>query len=658
MRGLLIALGVVVVLVVAAVFVVPALVPTSTIVAKVESAVTGATGREFKIKGPVSLSVLPSLAVTADDVTLAGVKGGANLLHIQRLELRLALFPLLGGNVEVDTFVLKQPQVALEVDKQGKGNWQFAAGSQDSSGSGPALNGLQLGAVKIDDGTVTYRDAQSGASHKVEKLNLAVSLKSLDTPFDIDSTFKLDGRDTSVDGTVGVPRALLEGGPTPVKLTLKAPDMEASLDGQVTMPKGQGAIKLAGALKAKAGDLPATLAWLTGEKPSNLPVKSIDLAAKLDGSTDRLALNDLALKADDITVTGSAAASLAGARPDLKAQIKVSTLDIDRILPPAAAGGKGEAPAPAAGNAAPAAAPAKGWSREPLDLSALKLADADLQVAIDGIKGKGVEIGATTLTAVIKDGRLNAKLADTGVFGGKIGGAAAVDGHGEVPAINVAARIEGVQAEPLLTRFADFSRLSGTMAGDLSLQGSGRSQYDLVKTLGGNGKLVFRDGALKGVNLGKLVRSVTGSGGDGPQQTDFAELGASFQMQNGVAHTEDIRMVAPLLRVEGKGNVMLPEQQVDMRIVPKLVASGEGQGGKADLGGIAVPILVRGTFDNLSYTPDVKGIAEQALKNPGGIKGTVDSLKGALTGQGSTGAAGEKKNPLGGLLQGLTGGSR
>ena len=40
-------------------------------------------------------------------------------------------------------------------------------------------------------------------------------------------------------------------------------------------------------------------------------------------------------------------------------------------------------------------------------------------------------------------------------------------------------------------------------------------------------------------------------------------------------------------------DVLLPEQQVDMRIVPKLVASGEGQGGKADLGGIAVPILVR-----------------------------------------------------------------
>ena len=657
MRGLLIALGVVVVLLVAAVFAVPALVPTSTIVAKVESAVTGSTGRAFKIKGPVSLSVLPSLAVTADDVTLAGVKGGADLLHIQRLELRLALFPLLGGNVEVDTFVLKQPQVALEVDRQGKGNWQFAGASQDSSGSGMALNGLQLGAVKIDDGTFTYRDAQSGASHKVEKLNLAVSLKSLDTPFDIDSNFKLDGRDASVDGTVGVPRVLLEGGPTPIKLTLKAPDTEASLDGQVTMPKGEGPIKLAGALKAKAGDLPATLAWLTAAKPANLPVKSIDLAAKIDGSTDRLALNDLALKADDITVTGSAAASLAGARPDLKAQIKVSPLDIDRILPPASAASKGAAPAPAPAADNAAAAPAKGWSREPLDLSALKLADADLQVAIDGIKGKGVEIGATTLTAVIKDGRLNAKLADTGVFGGKIGGTAAVDGHGEVPAINVAARIEGVQAEPLLTRFADFSRLSGTMAGDLSLQGAGKSQYDLVKTLGGNGKLVFRDGALKGVNLGKLVRSVTGGGGDGPQQTDFAELGASFQMQNGVAHTEDIRMVAPLLRVDGKGNVMLPEQQVDMRIVPKLVASGEGQGGKADLGGIAVPILVRGSFDNLSYTPDVKGIAEQALKNPGGIKGTVDSLKGALTGQGS-GGTGEKKNPLGGLLQGLTGGTR
>ena len=47
-------------------------------------------------------------------------------------------------------------------------------------------------------------------------------------------------------------------------------------------------------------------------------------------------------------------------------------------------------------------------------------------------------------------------------------------------------------------------------------------------------------------------------------------------------------MQSPLLRVQGSGSVNLPDGTVDYRLEPKLVASTEGQGGAANVGGIEV----------------------------------------------------------------------
>ena len=62
MRKLLIGLGVLVVLLVAAAVIIPFAVPVEVYSARVAALVKQATGRELKIAGPVRLSVLPMLA--------------------------------------------------------------------------------------------------------------------------------------------------------------------------------------------------------------------------------------------------------------------------------------------------------------------------------------------------------------------------------------------------------------------------------------------------------------------------------------------------------------------------------------------------------------------------------------------------------------------
>jgi AsmA protein len=88
---------------------------------------------------------------------------------------------------------------------------------------------------------------------------------------------------------------------------------------------------------------------------------------------------------------------------------------------------------------------------------------------------------------------------------------------------------------------------------------------------------------------------------------------------------------SPLVRVEGRGTSDLNKRTVDYRVMPKFVANIEGQGGR-DSGGIMVPVLVTGTWDNLNYKPDLTGAIQDVTKDPEkaleGIRGLIPGRRG------------------------------
>src|SRR5215472_14034764 len=101
LRRLLIAVGVLVVLVVGAAVLVPMLVPVDAYKSRIEAAVRDATGRTFEIRGPMSFSVLPSLAFRAEQGVLGNAPGGAapQMVAIKQLDVEVALLPLLSSRI-------------------------------------------------------------------------------------------------------------------------------------------------------------------------------------------------------------------------------------------------------------------------------------------------------------------------------------------------------------------------------------------------------------------------------------------------------------------------------------------------------------------------------------------------------------------------------
>ena len=135
MKKVLIALATLVVLIVVALLAAPFFIPVETYKTQIAQAAKDATGRELTIKGDMRLSLLPRLELEAEDVSFANVPGAAqaDMVRLKKLLVQLQVLPLISGEVRIDSFVLVEPVIHLEIDKDGRPNWQFA-----EAGAAPA----------------------------------------------------------------------------------------------------------------------------------------------------------------------------------------------------------------------------------------------------------------------------------------------------------------------------------------------------------------------------------------------------------------------------------------------------------------------------------------------------------------------------------------
>jgi AsmA protein len=189
--------------------------------------------------------------------------------------------------------------------------------------------------------------------------------------------------------------------------------------------------------------------------------------------------------------------------------------------------------------------------------------------------------------------------------------------------------LNNVAIGPLLRDVMQQDRLDGRGNVALDVTASGKSVNAMKRSLGGTAKANLKDGAIKGVDIGAILRKAKSAlSGQGLQaaapteKTDFSELSASFIIKNGVAHNEDLDMKAPLFRVSGRGDIDIANGTLDYTTKAAVVASAKGQGG-ADLdqlAGLTVPVHLTGPFDAMKYDVDYGAVAGQVARSKVGEK--------------------------------------
>jgi AsmA protein len=669
----------------------PFVIPVAAYKDRIVDAVKSATGRDFAINGAVSLSLLPSVALEVNDVSFGNAPGASDktMARLAKLELKVGTFALIRGQISVDALVLDDPQIALEVDKQGRPNWQFAAPAAPSqatappaaSGAAPAakppaappsstaaapppagggagfLEEVHLGDIRLVNGTVTYFDARSGKKQQLAKINAKLSLPGLDSPMQLSGSADWNSKTVELALDLSQPRQFLDGTKSPVSLNLSAPTVKFAFKGDIA---SANQLSLVGTTTLDIPSMRDLAVW-TGATlpPTSGGLGPLKIDGKLDLAGSKVAFSGAQIALDAIKAKGDLLVDATGAKPYIKAGLDVDKLDLNPYLPPAPAkGAAAPVPGPAAGAspptpAKPAAGAASGWSDDPIDMSGLNAANADLALTVGGIVLHKITIGQSALAIQLKDGKLAADLSKMELYGGSGTAKVDLDGAAAPPALPAPFNLAKVQAQPLLSDAMDFDRLSGSANGDVALTSHGKSQRQLVGALGGKGAVQFLDGAIKGINLSAIFRNPVGSLLDAnsqkSEQTDFSQLTGTFTIANGIVENKDLLLKSPLFDVNGTGTVDLPQQIVNYHIEPPAA--------------IPVAVQVDGPWSDIKYRPQPNaallkqpGKALEGLQTliPGAAKGgaTGGSAPGSATGSAPAAAS------SGGLLKGLLGGAK
>jgi AsmA protein len=422
-------------------------------------------------------------------------------------------------------------------------------------------------------------------------------------------------------------------------MNLKTDDLSVKSAGVLAM---QGEM-FNGNVETNVSSLAGLLAWAGGGQQQKLPFEKVSFTSAVRATKTDLVLKDADLMLDEVHAKGNMNIGFAG-KPDIFARLSLNKLNLDRFTGGSPAAAKG-------GSAATENADTQkssGWDAAPIDLSGLKAVNADLELKTEGFSVSGADVGPSVLTVTLQNGNLNFKSSEASLFEGKLSSDLNVNAAASTMGFNF--KMSGVQAKPVLTKFAHFKNLSGTADASVSVTSSGNSQKALISNLKGNGSTVFKNGSLEGidlVNIAKLVQKHLTDLNVGAGKTDFVELGGTFVIANGIATNNDLKMKGPLLQATGKGTIDLPQKYIQYRVIPVLTASSAVE----NASGIAVPVDIKGPFSNIKVIPDFASVVKDIMNNPAAAKQTLKNVQD----QGKLLLKGLKQDPTK-ALQGLLGG--
>jgi len=573
-----------------------------------ERRIEAATERDLVLGENIDITIWPALGFSVDNASLSNPQGfdaadETPFIAADRIVFAVALMPLLRGEIQVKRLIFDGAEVRLVAKEDGSANWTFPTEEEREQ---PTLEDLRLDDVQLNDSLITFQGADDGAPLTLEDVDARLSLESLDRPASLDVAFNFRQERVNIAGEIGLPRAVLEKGETPIIARVRSAALNGSFDGGFDGETGA----LAGAIEMRGSSLRRLLAWIGSPMADGGGFGAFEVAAQLARQGDVIALDDATFTLDDITASGRLnVVTQANDRLRIDGALSAPRLDLNPYLP-----------APAQGANAGGVEVDQGWSNDPIDFSGLRALDANLSLGVGALRFQQMDFSNVQMTLRLANGAADARLTRVSLYGGGGTGRLIADGSGATPQLAVELNVQNIQAEPLLRDAIGFDKITGRGTLTASLVGTGASQAAIMRSLRGNASFFFNDGQWKGVNLAQMARTVQSvmagqAASSGGGATDFAELAANFAVADGVAATENLRLLNPFVRLEGAGLVNIGAQTIDMRIAPRAVRSIEGQGGEASVAGLGIPFRVSGPWSRVSFRPAVEEIVQNQLRD-------------------------------------------
>ncbi|MGF1632033.1 MAG: AsmA family protein [Kiloniellaceae bacterium] len=593
--------------------------------------VKAATGRDLTVAGPVDLRVSLTPAIQLQDVRFANAPWGsrAEMVSIRRLEVEVALLPLLLGDVVVKRLVAVEPDILLETDAAGRGNWVFdtaavgAAPAPAEPAAGGPVTMPDVQEFRIDGGLLRLVDAAAGETLTLEVTEAVGTFPSGGGLRSLRLAAAYNGNPFIVEGSYGGLPALLSGAPGPIDVTLQAGG--ATLNAKGTAGDLTGAMSADLAVTAAGDDLSGLSPWVGGALPALGPY-NLSSNVKVDGES--IEFSGLALKVGGSDLTGNLALSLAGERPALKGTL------VSKLLDQADFSGAADPAAGASGNGGSGGGgPAKVFPDTPLPLEALRAVDAEVKLDAERLRAEGVTLEGLQTVLALKAGDLVLDPLAATLAGGALGGRLALAASKAEPDFALSLDGRGIDFGDLLKQAAVTDEIGGALELEVDLKGRGASPHAIAAGLGGHVQAVSLDGTIDNSLLRVLnagLGDITGPLFGGSRQTRLECFVTRFDIEKGQAKSRALVLDTGAFAVAGRGGIDLDAEQVNLAF--------DTQTRQPSLASLAVPFRVTGPLGNPGVTPDPIGAAV-------GVVGTVGDL--AQTGGNIVGGA---VDAVGGLI--------
>ncbi len=214
-----------------------------------------------------------------------------------------------------------------------------------------------------------------------------------------------------------------------------------------------------------------------------------------------------------------------------------------------------------------------------------------------------------------------------GIFGGKYDGNLSFS-LGSLPNFRVNAALSGVDMAAA-TKFAGSpDTITGRLSGKLSLVGRGIDAASALNSARGTARVDITKGTVKNLGIVRtVVTSTSGRSGapaksaSGPRDESFERLGATLQVANGSATTQDLRFESPDVLLAATGGLRLDGSAIDLAGQVQLSDELSQQAGRdlvrytQEQGRVTLPATITGSADNPQVRIDMTKLATRAITN-------------------------------------------
>ena len=643
------------------------------------------TGRKLVFEGNIGLSLFPWVGLELGPTQLSNAKGFKNepFAKIQSADIRVKIIPLLSRKIEMAKVSLSGLTLNLERNAQGKTNWEDLTASQAApkeakqeapSGGGRGMEMLYVGGVELKNATVTWDDQKERKYYALRDINLNVGSVEPNKPIDFSLGFDMTSKEPPMEVSPrlkGVVKLNIENKVYEIdnmKLdvvvrgdSIPGKELKPGLTATIRADLGKQTltvsdlnlealgVKATGDLKANhimdkatyAGNLnipsfnPRDVMKNLGQQPPQTAdanaLQKASAALTFNGSTDSFNLKEMTARLDETNIKGNAAVKNFS-NPDATFTFTVDKIDADRYLPPKSKEKGQEAKA-----GAPPAKTAKAPEAKKPDFGPLRKLHLKGDVTIEALKVKNLSMNDMKAQITANNGVLAINPFTVNLYSGSMTANVSMDVKGQEPKLDIKNSLAGVQAGPLLNDLTGKDMITGTTEFKADITASGADADAIERTLNGTAAFAFKEGAIKGVNIARMIREATSvlkgqslQAAEEPLQTDFAVLSGSVDLTNGVAVNKNLTMKSPLLRVTGEGKINIPQETIDYLLTANVVGTLAGQGGKSleQLGNIPVPIRVSGTFTEPKFNLDTQALAKALAE--GKLKAETNKLEESL----------------------------